>query len=715
MSTGSGTTAPGTPHAADDSAPSSSRRRSGRLRTIHARQAELKAKEISFRCAAAPHAEVRVVSLGAAVEEPTEENRGMRADGILVPMGYTVVGTLFHEPLRAWVDDEGLHRVQWGDARDGRRVAATPAKGAANVKDAVACVAAELARRVRENVDPVLPQLPPPAPPAPPRSGRGVDAGGRRNGRACSNCGCTSHATPLMRRGPNGVRSLCNACGLWYARRGTMRPVEGGPVNSDAVEGGDAAQVAPATAPAPAAKEESTVVAVAVGDKSSASAVGDKSSASAVGDKSSASAVAAAPLEDGGSVAAPPSPSRSLDRAAASAPRSESSGGEGATVKSEGDAASEAATEAVLDEAAERTAREAAAAAAAAEHAAAVVAHEKSERVRAHQFLVDAADAMAKATGDGVFGYADPPVQQALLALRAARDDADDATIEAAERAISAAIAAGVSHDAATKTTAGANGKRPGAGKPLNVKAAQAASRAANGGKRGGGNGGKRQATGAGTRPDRSGISLPMMSRTDVARQLRLAQQQLSQSHAPQYRYAGGGMMHGNETHGQVMMQAHGGAPAHQMGGHGAMGGNGAMGGHGMMMHPGMSMGTHGQGGYEHLQLNQHPANANHGQGMAMKPAAASGYDAFHAQQPQWGANAGTWNEQGMGGAGAGGMIAFDADLEFSELDRAVGMGGSLGGMGMGALAGDPLSVDDHIGLLMDSPGGGLVMDGGLL
>ena len=62
-----------------------------------------------------------------------------------------------------------------------------------------------------------------------------------------------------------------------------------------------------------------------------------------------------------------------------------------------------------------------------------------------------------------------------------------------------------------------------------------------------------------------------------------------------------------------------------------------------------------------------------------------------------------------------GGMIAFDADLEFSELDRAVGMGGSLGGMGMGALAGDPLSVDDHIGLLMDSPGGGLVMDGGLL
>ena len=33
-----------------------------------------------------------------------------------------------------------------------------------------------------------------------------------------------------MRRGPDGVRSLCNACGLWYARRGTQRPVEGGSV-----------------------------------------------------------------------------------------------------------------------------------------------------------------------------------------------------------------------------------------------------------------------------------------------------------------------------------------------------------------------------------------------------------------------------------------------------------------------------------------------------
>ena len=114
-------TAPLTPLAsADDAAASSSRRRSGRLRTIYARQAELKAKEISFRCEAAPHARVRVVSLGAAAEEPSEANGGMRSDGALVPLGYKAEGVLFNEPLEAWVDDKGLHFVKWGAAGDGR-------------------------------------------------------------------------------------------------------------------------------------------------------------------------------------------------------------------------------------------------------------------------------------------------------------------------------------------------------------------------------------------------------------------------------------------------------------------------------------------------------------------------------------------------------------------------------------------------------------------
>jgi len=35
----------------------------------------------------------------------------------------------------------------------------------------------------------------------------------------------TAHATPQMRRGLSDVRSLCNACGMWYGRHGTVRPV----------------------------------------------------------------------------------------------------------------------------------------------------------------------------------------------------------------------------------------------------------------------------------------------------------------------------------------------------------------------------------------------------------------------------------------------------------------------------------------------------------
>ena len=135
MSSGSGTTAPGTPHAGEDaSVPSSSRRRSGRLRTIHARQAELKAKEIRFRCATAPHADVRVVSLGAASPEPSVENKGMRPDGALVPFGYKVQGTLFNEPLEAWVCEDGTHHVRWGAPGDGRLLAASPEAGAATTK-----------------------------------------------------------------------------------------------------------------------------------------------------------------------------------------------------------------------------------------------------------------------------------------------------------------------------------------------------------------------------------------------------------------------------------------------------------------------------------------------------------------------------------------------------------------------------------------------------
>ncbi|GLT79928.1 hypothetical protein SLA2020_513940 [Shorea laevis] len=39
----------------------------------------------------------------------------------------------------------------------------------------------------------------------------------------CTNCGISSKSTPMMRRGPSGPRSLCNACGLFWANKGTLR------------------------------------------------------------------------------------------------------------------------------------------------------------------------------------------------------------------------------------------------------------------------------------------------------------------------------------------------------------------------------------------------------------------------------------------------------------------------------------------------------------
>ncbi|KAG1358596.1 GATA transcription factor 19-like [Cocos nucifera] len=41
----------------------------------------------------------------------------------------------------------------------------------------------------------------------------------------CQNCGISEKLTPAMRRGPVGPRSLCNACGLMWANKGTLRSV----------------------------------------------------------------------------------------------------------------------------------------------------------------------------------------------------------------------------------------------------------------------------------------------------------------------------------------------------------------------------------------------------------------------------------------------------------------------------------------------------------
>lgn len=35
----------------------------------------------------------------------------------------------------------------------------------------------------------------------------------------CKHCGISSKSTPMMRRGPAGPRTLCNACGLKWANK----------------------------------------------------------------------------------------------------------------------------------------------------------------------------------------------------------------------------------------------------------------------------------------------------------------------------------------------------------------------------------------------------------------------------------------------------------------------------------------------------------------
>ncbi|KAJ0010000.1 hypothetical protein Pint_33453 [Pistacia integerrima] len=47
---------------------------------------------------------------------------------------------------------------------------------------------------------------------------------------SCTHCGISSKSTPMMRRGPAGPRSLCNACGLKWANKGVLREVSRNPV-----------------------------------------------------------------------------------------------------------------------------------------------------------------------------------------------------------------------------------------------------------------------------------------------------------------------------------------------------------------------------------------------------------------------------------------------------------------------------------------------------
>ncbi|XP_062212059.1 GATA transcription factor 18-like isoform X1 [Phragmites australis] len=51
----------------------------------------------------------------------------------------------------------------------------------------------------------------------------------------CHNCGTSERMTPAMRRGPAGPRTLCNACGLMWANKGTLRSCPKAKVESPVV------------------------------------------------------------------------------------------------------------------------------------------------------------------------------------------------------------------------------------------------------------------------------------------------------------------------------------------------------------------------------------------------------------------------------------------------------------------------------------------------
>ncbi|XP_042442543.1 GATA transcription factor 17-like [Zingiber officinale] len=64
----------------------------------------------------------------------------------------------------------------------------------------------------------------------------------------CHHCGISSKLTPMMRRGPDGPRTLCNACGLMWANKGTLRDLSKNPsliLQSGPQEGNEMILVSP--------------------------------------------------------------------------------------------------------------------------------------------------------------------------------------------------------------------------------------------------------------------------------------------------------------------------------------------------------------------------------------------------------------------------------------------------------------------------------------
>lgn len=53
--------------------------------------------------------------------------------------------------------------------------------------------------------------------------GQPLGPGGVQPEVTCVHCGIGERSTPMMRRGPSGPRTLCNACGLMWANKGVLR------------------------------------------------------------------------------------------------------------------------------------------------------------------------------------------------------------------------------------------------------------------------------------------------------------------------------------------------------------------------------------------------------------------------------------------------------------------------------------------------------------
>ncbi|KEH28604.1 GATA type zinc finger transcription factor family protein [Medicago truncatula] len=55
--------------------------------------------------------------------------------------------------------------------------------------------------------------------------------GSQQQDYVCRQCNISEKCTPMMRRGPEGPRTLCNACGLMWANKEKWEVLEDWPYN----------------------------------------------------------------------------------------------------------------------------------------------------------------------------------------------------------------------------------------------------------------------------------------------------------------------------------------------------------------------------------------------------------------------------------------------------------------------------------------------------